>query len=99
MARRLMDMPAPADMMATAQPVAPPMAAPVTHDVTVVTTKKGIKSRVMGVPPEEFGIERNARDIKTCNYCFHEVNTKTEADVTASMRVQAAATLTRQPAL
>jgi hypothetical protein len=83
MARRLMEMPAPADMMATAQPVAPPAVAPVTHDVTIVTTKKGVKSRVMGVPPEEFGIERNARDIKTCNYCFHEVNTKTEADLIA----------------
>jgi hypothetical protein len=35
----------------------------------------------MGVPPEEFGIERNARDIKTCNYCFHEVVTKTEAEL------------------
>jgi hypothetical protein len=55
----------------------------VTHDVTVLTTKKGVRSRVMGVPPEEFGIERNARDIKTCNYCFHEVNTKTEADLIA----------------
>jgi predicted amidohydrolase len=31
----------------------------------------------MGVPPEEFGIERGARDIRTCNYCFHEVVTKT----------------------
>jgi hypothetical protein len=27
----------------------------------------------MGVPPEEFGIERAARDIKTCNYCFHDI--------------------------
>ena len=43
-----------------------------THDVTVVgvTTKRDIK--VYGVPPEEFGIERGARDIKNCNYLFHE---------------------------
>ncbi|MGM4997832.1 portal protein [Tardiphaga sp. 538_B7_N1_4] len=68
-------MPAPADMMATAQP------APTTHDVTVVTTKKMAQAKVLGVPPEEFGIERNARDIKTCNYCFHEVVTKTETQL------------------
>jgi hypothetical protein len=37
----------------------------------------------LGVPPEEFGIERGARDIKTCNYCFHEVVTKTEAQLIA----------------
>ena len=43
-----------------------------THDVTVVavSTKRDIK--VYGVPPEEFGIERGARDIKNCNYLFHE---------------------------
>lgn len=70
-----MDMPAPADMMATAQPV------PTTHDITIVTTKKVAQAKVLGVPPEEFGIERNARDIKTCNYCFHEVVTKTETQL------------------
>lgn len=55
----------------------------VKHDVTVVTTRKVEHARVMGVPPEEFGIERSARDIKTCNYCFHEIVTKTEADLIA----------------
>jgi hypothetical protein len=37
----------------------------------------------MGVPPEEFGIERGARCIRDCNYCFHEVVTKTEAQLIA----------------
>ncbi len=55
----------------------------VTHDVTILTTKKIAQARVMGVPPEEFGIERGARDIKNCNYCFHEVVTKTEAELIA----------------
>jgi hypothetical protein len=44
---------------------ASPMPKPVTHDVTIVTTKKLAQAKVMGVPPEEFGIERGARDIKT----------------------------------
>lgn len=57
--------------------------APKLHDVTIVTTKKMAQARVMPVPPEEFGIERNARDIKTSNYCFHEIVTKTEADLIA----------------
>lgn len=53
------------------------------HDVTIVTTKKVARAKVLGVPPEEFGIERGARDIRTCNYCFHEVVTKTEAQLIA----------------
>ncbi len=48
-----------------------------THDVTIVTTRKFAQARVMGVPPEEFGIERGARSIRDCNYCFHEIVTKT----------------------
>jgi hypothetical protein len=72
-----------------AQAVAPlmqtmtPMPTPVSHDVTLVTTRKLARARVLGVPPEEFGIERGARDIKTCNYCFHEVVTKTESQLIA----------------
>jgi hypothetical protein len=42
-----------------------------THDVTLLRTKAMQQAKVLGVPPEEFGIERGARDIKTCNYCFH----------------------------
>jgi hypothetical protein len=62
-------------------PMQPP--APRFHDVTLRTTKKLAQARVLGVPPEEFGVERGARDIKTCNYCFHEVVTKTRADLKA----------------
>lgn len=60
-----------------------PVPKPVTHDVTITTTRKFQQAKVMGVPPEEFGIERGARDIRTCNYCFHEVTTKTEAQLIA----------------
>jgi hypothetical protein len=48
------------------------MPAPITHDVTIVSTRKQAQVRVMGVPPEEFGVERGARTLKDCNYCFHE---------------------------
>jgi len=66
-----------------AAPAPAPTPPPVTHDVTIITTKKLAQARVLGVPPEEFGIERGARDIKTCNYCFHDVVTKTQAQVIA----------------
>lgn len=56
---------------------------PATHDVTIVTTRKFAQARVLGVPPEEFGIERGARSIRDCNYCFHEVVTKTEGQLIA----------------
>ena len=66
-------------------PIATPVAprAPVTHDVTVVSTRKLCSAKALGVPPEEFGIEKGARDIKTCNYCFHDVVTKTEGQLIA----------------
>lgn len=64
-----------------ATPAPPPK--PITHDVTVVTTKKLARARVMGVPPEEFGIERGARSIRDCNYCFHEIVTKTVSQLIA----------------
>jgi hypothetical protein len=60
-----------------------PLAALVTHDVTIVTTRKLASARIMGVPPEEFGIERGARSIRDCNYCFHEIVTKTEGELIA----------------
>lgn len=53
------------------------------HDVKLKTTKKLAQAKVLGVPPEEFGIEKGARDIRTCNYCFHDVVTKTEAQLIA----------------
>jgi hypothetical protein len=64
-------------------PVPAPLASPVTHDVTIVTTRKLAQAKVLGVPPEEFGIERGARSMRDCNYCFHEVVTKTEAQLIA----------------
>lgn len=54
--------------------------APKFHDVTVKLTRKTQKARVMAVPPEEFGIARNAKSIADANYVFHEV-IKTEADL------------------
>jgi hypothetical protein len=74
------------NIMAT--PLSAPLALPrpqaaVTHDVTIVTTRKLAQARVLGVPPEEFGIERGARSIRDCNYCFHEVVTKTESQLIA----------------
>jgi hypothetical protein len=66
-----------------APPSPQPFAPAITHDVTIVTTRKLAQAKVLGVPPEEFGIERGARDIKTCNYCFHEVVTKTESQLIA----------------
>lgn len=79
------------------QPIAPPPALapapdvdsqqsempppPSVYDITIVTTKKLAQARAMAVPPEEFGIERGARSIKDSNYCFHEVVTKTAAQL------------------
>jgi hypothetical protein len=61
----------------------PPVAPAIMHDVTIVTTRKLAQAKVLGVPPEEFGIERGARNIRDCNYCFHEVVTKTEGQLIA----------------
>ncbi len=44
------------------------------HDVTVAATNTYQCARVEGVPPEEFGIARNARCIREADYCFHEVH-------------------------
>jgi len=60
-----------------------PVTSAITHDVTIVTTRKLAQAKVLGVPPEEFGIERGARNIRDCNYCFHEVVTKTESELVA----------------
>ncbi|MFH1343589.1 MAG: hypothetical protein ABIL01_20650 [Pseudomonadota bacterium] len=72
---------APTPLLALSSPAAP--ASPITHDVTIVSTRKLAQARVLGVPPEEFGIERGARSIRDCNYCFHEVVTKTEGQLIA----------------
>lgn len=57
---------------------APP---PVFYDVTIRSTRKMACARVMGVAPEEVGIDRNARSIKDCNYFFHDIVTKTESEL------------------
>ncbi len=43
------------------------------HDVKVRRTNKVGQAKVLGVPPEEFGIEKTARSLRLheCNYCFH----------------------------
>lgn len=43
------------------------------HDITVQRTKQVKRHRVQTVPPEEFGISRNARCIADCGYLFHQV--------------------------
>jgi hypothetical protein len=55
----------------------------VTHDVTIVRKKSYGCARVVGVPPEEFGITKRARSILDATYCFHNVRTLTEADLIA----------------
>ena len=59
------------------QPDADP---PKLHDVTLVTRKTYQCAKVEGVPPEEFGIARNARRICDASYCFHEVS-REQADL------------------
>jgi hypothetical protein len=53
------------------------------HDVTITTTKKLARARVMGIPPG--GVRGRAwrRDIKSCNYAFHDIVTKTEGQLIA----------------
>src|SRR5262245_51152419 len=43
------------------------------HDVTVETRCSHACARVEAVPPEEFGIARNARSIRDAGYVFHDV--------------------------
>lgn len=61
------------------QPMMPPP--PMLHDVVVVMKKTYAQAKVLGVPPEEFGIERGARNIRDCNYCFHKLTDKTVAQL------------------
>jgi hypothetical protein len=72
---------APAAGMGSAPPGAP-MPAPKWHDVTIVRRKNVAQARVEGVPPEEFGIARSARSIRTAGYCFHRV-LRSHADLIA----------------
>jgi hypothetical protein len=45
------------------------------HDVKVRKTKKCKRHIVEPVPPEEFGISRNAKSVKDATYTFHETRT------------------------
>jgi hypothetical protein len=49
----------------------PSAPSPQLHDVEVVKRKDYAEAKVLGVPPEEFGIEKTARSLRDCNYCFH----------------------------
>lgn len=57
-----------------------PAPAPKWHDVTVKFPRKSQRARVEAVPPDEFGIARNAKSIADAGYCFHEV-IKSEAEL------------------
>jgi hypothetical protein len=59
------------------------MPSPVTHDVKLRRTRKVARARAVSVPPEEFGISRNARTITDSNYCFHRIPTHTEGSLIA----------------
>jgi len=45
------------------------------HDVKTRKVKTVGQAKCLGVPPEEFGIEKTARSLRLheCNYCFHRV--------------------------
>jgi hypothetical protein len=49
------------------------LAGPMLHDVEVRRSKNAAHARIEPVPPEEFGIARNARSLRDCDYCFHKV--------------------------
>lgn len=44
-----------------------------THDVVVKRSKTVSQCKIEPVPPEEFGIARNARSIRDADYAFHKV--------------------------
>jgi len=46
---------------------------PLIHDVECVRAKDAAFAKVEAVPPEEFGISRNARSLRDCDYCFHKI--------------------------
>lgn len=53
------------------------------YDITLRSTKSMASAKVLGVAPEDFGIERNARSLKSANYAYHDITTKTEGDLIA----------------
>jgi hypothetical protein len=48
---------------------------PVTYNIIVKRSKKYGRTKIEPVPPEEFGISRNARSLRDCDYAFHKVLT------------------------
>jgi hypothetical protein len=72
-----------APMQGGAQNAMAPTPAPVTHDVKLLRTRKVKRAKVVPVPPEEFGIDRNARTIADSTYCFHRVPNHTEGSLIA----------------
>ncbi len=50
-----------------------PEGGPLLHDVVCVRAKSAAQARIEPVPPEEFGISRNARSLRDCDYCFHKI--------------------------
>jgi len=59
--------------MPPGQPDPMAMAPARTHDVVVKRSKTHAQCKVEPVPPEEFGIARNARSIRDADYAFHKV--------------------------
>jgi hypothetical protein len=56
--------------MANPLPAVPALPArPATHDVAIVSTRKLAQARVMGVPPEQFGIEHATDTDQTSSIC------------------------------
>jgi hypothetical protein len=47
--------------------------APLLHDVECVRARSAAGVKIEPVPPEEFGISRNARSLRECDYAFHKV--------------------------
>src|SRR5262249_23238049 len=50
-----------------------PEGGPLLHDVACIRSRNAAQARAEPVPPEEFGISRNARSLRDCDYCFHKV--------------------------
>ncbi len=46
---------------------------PLIHDVVCVRSKSAAQAKIEPVPPEEFGISRNARSLRDSDYCFHKI--------------------------
>jgi hypothetical protein len=63
----------------------PPPLPQTVHDVKISRTRKYGCAVVENVPPEEFGVSRNQRNVmlRDCDYCFHEVK-RTEAELIAA---------------